>query len=233
MKPGKESPPRRSGAGRRHDISNIYDYETAPMTGKPGGLFARRRPWVLLFIAVGLLWIARLGVGPSEGPPAWEGLPQGEEIPDAMLEGFQLVSTDQGVKQWELFAQSAKMFQKSREAYTEQIYIEYYRNNRIISTLTADRGIINTFTNDTRAEGNVELIAENGAKLQADKLHWNAKTRMISSEGRVRITKGLDDITAVGMEADARLDNVRFKSDVHTRVRDAAEIQNFERRKRF
>jgi len=220
-------------ARKRHDFSRLYDYEPLPLDKPRGGLFARRRPWVLAGIALLLLAFAWWNMRSSVPDSDWGGLPRGEDAPDATLEGFHLVSSTRGVKQWELYAQSARLYQQSREAYASQIYVEYFRNNRVISTLTADRGVINMQTNDTYAEGHVELIAENGAKLETSKLHWDSRTETIRTDSRVHIYKGLDDITAQGMTADAHLDNIRFVKDVHTRVRDASEIEKFDLKKRF
>jgi lipopolysaccharide export system protein LptC len=205
---------------RRHDFSKLYDYEPIPLDVPKRGLFARRRPWVLAALALVLLWAAWLNTKPAPPEPGWVGLPQGEDAPDALLQGFRLISSTRGVKQWELYAQSAQLYQKKGQAFAEQINVEYYRNNRVISTLTADKGIINTLTNDTFVDGHVEL-------------KWDSKSEMITSDARVHIYKGLDDITAVGMVADARLDNVKFVRDVHTRVRDTREIERFDKRKRF
>lgn len=221
------------GAGEGPDLSGLYDYGTTPLDPPKVGLFARRRPWVLAGVAILLLGIAWWSLKTPVPVDDWGGVPRGEDAPDASLEGFHLVSSTGGVKQWELYAQSARLYQKTREAYAEQIYVEYFRNNRVISTLTADRGVINMQTNDTRAEGHVELIAENGAKLETAQLHWDAKTETIRTESRVRIYKGLDDITAQGMVADARLDSIRFIKDVRTRVRDASEVEKFDVKKRF
>jgi len=224
---------RRSASANPSDHSRLYDYESLPLVKSAEKKRNAIRPWILAALAVGLLLFAWQNVKKPVKQSDWAGLPQGETAPDAILEGFHLISSHQGVKQWELYSQSARLFQKNKEAFAEQVYVEYYKDNKIISTLTADKGVINTQTNDTYAEGHVELITENGAKLETSKLRWNSKTEMITTDARVHIYKGLDDITAMGMEADAQLGAVRFMRDVHTRVRDAGEIEKFERAKRF
>jgi len=220
-------------ARSRSDLSGLHDHEPINLESSRTGLFARRRPWVLAIVALILLGVAWLNMKPAASNEEWGTIPYGEDAPDAYLEGFHLVSSVRGSKQWELYAQSAKMYQKNKEAYAEQIYVEYFRNGRIVSTLTADRGVINTQSNDTFAEGHVELITENGAKLETSKLQWDSKNQSIHTGERVHIYKGLDDITALGMSADARLDTIRFMKDVRTRVRDTKEIENFSHKKRF
>jgi LPS export ABC transporter protein LptC len=192
---------------------------------------ARLWVWVvLLIITSGLYWAFRTTSKPSDD---WAKAPEGEKPPDALIEGFHLVSSLRGVKQWELYARSARLYQENKQAFADEIYVEYYRKGKIVSTLTADKGVIQTETQDTSADGHVELIAENGAKLTTDHLQWTGSTETISTESRVHILKGLDDITATGVEADARLNNIRFKKDVHSKVRDTTEIENFDKPKKF
>jgi LPS export ABC transporter protein LptC len=187
--------------------------------------------WILLLACtVGLYLTLQKTNKPDED---WTKIPEGEKAPDALIEGFRLVSSLRGVKQWELYARQARLYQEAKKAFADDIYVQYFQKGKIVSTLTADKGVIQTETQDTSAEGHVELIAENGVKLSTDRLKWVSQSETITTESRVHILKGMDDITATGMEADARLNNIRFKKDVRTRVRDVKEIENFEKPKKF
>ncbi len=158
---------------------------------------------------------------------------QAEDSPDALIEKFHLISTVQGKRRWELFSDTARVFQASKQAFADQIYAQYYKNDHIISTLTADKAIINTDTNATQAQGHVELITENGSKLMTDTLNWDPATDQIKTDDRVRVYKGMDDITATGMVADTQLNNIRFIRDVQTSVKDSHEVVDFEKSKKF
>ena len=163
----------------------------------------------------------------------WESASPGAKSPDAVIEKFHLISTVQGEKHWELYSTSAQLFQTQKQAYADNIYAQYFKKNRMVSTLTADKAVINTETNETRVEGHIELITENGSKLETEKLNWDPDTDEIKTEARVHIYKGSDDITAVGMVADTQLNNVRFMKDVHTKVRDTGEVERFHEPKKF
>jgi len=161
------------------------------------------------------------------------GTPPVEDPPDAVFEKFHLISTVHGVKRWELFSDTAKVFQGTKKAFADQIYAQYYKEGRVISTLTAERAIIDTESNATQAQGHVELIVENGSKLETEDLQWDPATDQIRAEGPVHVYKGMDDITAVGLVADTQLNNVTFLRDVETKVRDTREIEHFEKPKKF
>ncbi|HET9870030.1 MAG TPA: LPS export ABC transporter periplasmic protein LptC, partial [bacterium] len=158
---------------------------------------------------------------------------QGPASPDATIDKFHLISTALGMKHWELYATQAKLYQNLKEADTQDIYAEYYKNNKMVSNLTADKAVINTETNATVVEGHVELITENGSKLQTEKLAWDPDTDLLHTNEPVHVYKGSDDITAVGLTADTELDHIQFTKDVHTQVRDTHEIADFNRPKPF
>ena len=182
-------------------------------------------------LVIGLLYWSLSQSTPKPTSP--ETFSQGESSPDAIIEKFHLVSTVQGQKRWSLDADSARFYQNQKEAYADVIYAQYYKKDKLVSTLTSDKAIINTETNATQAIGHVELIVENGSKLETDKLNWDPATDLIRTDSRVHIYKGMDDITAIGLVADTQLDNIRFMKDVHTQVRDTREIENFGQSKKF
>jgi len=194
----------------------------------------RKRMVWLLGGALGLICLLYWGLNQSRPKPTSpEVFSQGENSPDAVIEKFHLVSTVQGQKRWSMDADIARFYQNQKIAYADVIYAQYFKKDKLISTLTGDKATINTETNATQAEGHVELIVENGSKLETDKLNWEPDTDLIKTDSRVHVYKGTDDITAVGLVADTQLNNIRFMKDVHTQVRDTHEIETFENSKKF
>jgi len=183
-----------------------------------------------VFLGGILAWLVHQG---NSRQTVLENSSPGAKSPDAVIYKFHLVSTVQGEKKWELFSTSAQLYQNQKQAYADDIYAEYYKKNKLVSTLTAGKAVINTETNETQVEGHVELITENGSKMETEKLSWNPDTDEIKTESRVHVYKGLDDITAVGMTADTQLNNVRFMRDVVTKVRDTREVEHFHEPKKF
>jgi LPS export ABC transporter protein LptC len=166
-------------------------------------------------------------------PNSAETIAQSEDSPDAIIEKFHLVSTFKGVKRWEFYSDMARLYQAQKLAYTDNVYAQYYKKEKLVSTLTADKAIINTETNETQAQGHVELIVENGSKLETEKLDWNPDTDQIKTDEKVHVYKGSDEITAVGMTADTELNNIHFSRDVHSKVRDVNDITDFQKPKPF
>jgi len=200
---------------------------------EPRSVRLKRYFW-FLGIAVLLIGLLALGLLKSKpAPTSPETLSQGENSPDAIIEKFHLVSTVQGKKRWEFYADIARLYQNQKEAYSDNIYAQYYKKDKLTSTLTADHATVNTDTNATQAQGHVELIVENGSKLETDKLNWDPATDLVKTEGWVHVYKGQDEITAVGMVADTQLNNIRFTKDVQTKVRDTRELENFSKPKPF
>ncbi len=193
-----------------------------------------KRYFWLLGAAVLIIVILALGLLKNNPTPTTpETVSEGANSPDAIIEKFHLVSTVQGQKRWELFSDVARLYENQKQAYSDNVYAQYYKKDKLVSTLTADSAIVNTETNATQAVGHVELIVENGSKLETDKLNWDPATDQIKTDGLVHVFKGMDDITAVGLVADTQLNNIRFNKDVRTQVRDTHEIENFSKAKPF
>jgi LPS export ABC transporter protein LptC len=79
----------------------------------------------------------------------------------------------------------------------------------------------------------VVLITENESRLDTDKLNWNPDTDEIKTDERVHVLKGSNEITAVGMVADTELNNIQFTRDVHSKVRDVNDIEDYQKPKPF
>ncbi len=185
---------------------------------------------VFAVVAIGLFFLREKS---QPAPNSPETVAQDEDSPDAIIEKFHLISSFKGVKRWELYSDMARLYQSQRLAYSDNVYAQYYKKDKLVSTLTSDKAIINTETNATQAQGHVQLIVENGSKLETEKLNWNPDTDQIKTDDWVHVYKGADEITAVGMTADTELNNIHFNKDVHSKVRDVNDITDFKKPKPF
>ncbi|HXL73473.1 MAG TPA: LPS export ABC transporter periplasmic protein LptC [bacterium] len=197
-----------------------------------------RKDYGRLFILLGILAAVSLAMfllreksQPLSNSP--ETVAQDEDSPDAIIDKFHLVSSFKGIKRWELYSDIARLYQTQKLAYSDNIYAQYYKDNKLVSTLTADKAIINTETNATEAEGHVVLVTENESRLDTDKLNWNPDTDEIKTDEKVHVLKGSNEITAVGMVADTELNNIQFTKDVHSKVRDVNDIEDYQKPKPF
>lgn len=194
---------------------------------------SKRVFWIIGLAVAGIVGLFFALNKNGEKAPGVEVVSQGGNSPDAVIEDFHLVSTVQGERHWEMYSNKARLYQNQKEAYADNITCQYYKKGKIASTLTADQAQINTETNATLAEGHVELIVENGSKLETEKLSWDQDTDQIKTDGRVHIYKGADEITAIGLVADTQLNNIQFMKDVKTQVRDTHEVETFSEPKKF
>ena len=151
-----------------------------------------------------------VGCGQKAPPPSGD-VPQGL-VPDQIIEGFSLMETENGKKQWVLTSPKASNYEKQKTVQIEGVKIDFYRvNEELYSTLTADRGTVNTTSNDMVAQGHVLVISKDGAKLETNLLRWDNARQKIMSDDSVRITRGKTVMTGIGLESDPSLEHVVIK----------------------
>jgi LPS export ABC transporter protein LptC len=82
------------------------------------------------------------------------------------------------------------------------------------STLTSQRGSIDDRTQDLIAEDSVRVVTVEQETLRTSRLEWDPKRQRISTEAPFRMTKGTDEVTGIGLEADPDLSHYRIERQV-------------------
>ena len=129
--------------------------------------------------------------------------------PDQRIEDFTLTETYKGSETWHLVADYADVYEQMKVAKAVNITIEFYKQGKRSSTLTANWGTIDLGSNDMVAYNNVVVIASDGTKLETSKLRWDAFDAHIRSDEKVRFTKGNSIIYGIGFESDPDLENFK------------------------
>lgn len=150
----------------------------------------------------------------------YRSLQQGQEIisgadpeVDIAIGKVHQVSTRDGRKEWVLDAESAKMMGSENRLGLEKITAVFYSEDGQQVHLSADRGSVDTRTNDVEVTGNVVLNNEE-YKLTSDKISYHKSSQLITSPGQVRITGGKSDLKADNMTFNLNSKNARMEGNV-------------------
>ena len=75
-----------------------------------------------------------------------------------------------------------------------------------ISTLFSDSAIVENYSNNLKAFGNVKVISDSGYTLFSDRIYWNNQYKLVTSDDSVMFTNSYQDtMYGVGFESDVDL----------------------------
>ncbi len=149
----------------------------------------------------------------------------GKNYPSAYLEGFRLVETVKGRTTWEFQADNAMVYETKNKAYAERVRIYGYNAGRLVSYLTADKGTVQTQTNEAEVEGHVVLMGQQKTKLETQTLQWDPRNKKITTDDFVKVTYGDGNVlTGFGLVASANLDHLQIM-DPRGRIKDITQVQ--------
>jgi LPS export ABC transporter protein LptC len=165
-----------------------------------------------------------LAAAGCEKPPE---VPQGNqaEKPSLAFEGFRAEGTRLGVKEWESTARTAQVFQTSKLARAQQVFVRYFQKGQEVSQVQSDSAEINLDDHDILAMGHVILRSSKGAVLYTDRLRWQNQSQVISTDAWVKVIKGDNVLTGRGLTADRELEHVEVKEQVQVRAKSLEEAR--------
>jgi lipopolysaccharide export system protein LptC len=112
---------------------------------------------------------------------------------------LQQISKKNGIKEWELKADSATLLKDEDKAILIDVSIIFFDKNNKKVFLKSEKGFLNTKTHDMIFSNNVVVRYETST-LITDKLHYNKKKHIIYSDTHVKLTKKNSVIEADSME---------------------------------
>ncbi len=134
-------------------------------------------------------------------------------IPDSNIKeeavGFSLTATTKGARDWELNAEKAVSYEDRIIVYT--IRLDFYRNKKIYSTLTADSGIYFGETDNMKAFGDVKVVTKEGKNLETSELEWLNKESKIRTDKEIKITEQDKTIIGKGLESNPDLTCIKIR----------------------
>ena len=162
--------------------------------------------------------IALLALAAAAGCRTEEATPTSNDSavrpPSEGMRGISLQNFREAATRWVLQADTASVFREKKRVEAEWVVIDFYEGDDHVSRLTADRGILEQNTDDLEVRGNVRVTSDDGALLETEVLFWDHQASRIHTDEFVRITRGGDVLTGVGLVTDPGLDRVEIKREV-------------------
>ena len=122
-------------------------------------------------------------------------------------------ATKNGKKEWRLVADSAHYIEKENRAIFENLEVVFYIDDGGEVNLTADRGYLQTETNDIKVEGNV--LVDNGSyRVETMALNYNHELRRLHTNERVKVSGQMFSLSADAVEMDLNTQKSEFNGNV-------------------
>ncbi|RLB99006.1 MAG: LPS export ABC transporter periplasmic protein LptC [Deltaproteobacteria bacterium] len=114
------------------------------------------------------------------------------------LNALKQISKKNGIKEWELKAASATLLKDKNQAVLIDVSVIFFTKDNKKVHLTSQKGNLNTKTHDMTFSDKVVVTYETST-LRTDKLHYNKKKHIITSDTHVRLEKKNSVIEADSM----------------------------------
>ncbi len=173
------------------------------------------------FALLALATIGLAGCRTDEGSPTSTEKPS--KAPSEGIRGVSLASYRVGDTRWVLRSDTASVYRKSKRVEAERVRVDFYEEDEHMSVLTADTGILIQTTDDLEARGNVRVQTDEGALLETEVLFWDHQQSRIHTEAFVKITRGENVLTGIGLETDPGLDRIDLKNEIRGTMIDVTE----------
>jgi LPS export ABC transporter protein LptC len=145
----------------------------------------------------------------------------GRGSPDEVFFDFTTQESDSGKTRWVLISPKASKFKDKGLMVLEKPTIKFFDDRgKLETTLTSESGELYQDTQDMLAYGNVVVTSQSGDVLETDSLFWDDAREKILSNSFVRLKRGSDILTGIGLECDYNLSSINVKKDVSATIID-------------
>lgn len=150
------------------------------------------------------------------------------EAPELLLETLQdgadmsigkihQTATRDGKREWSLEADSAQYIEDKKEVILKQLSVTFYLDDGDKVYLTAQRGVLNTDSNDIEVSGNV-IIIKDTYRLTTEKLNYANKQRVIFTRSPVLLTGEDSRVSANSASLDLNTKTIKLKGNVESTI---------------
>lgn len=136
-----------------------------------------------------------------------------QEGADLSLGKIRQTASRDGKKEWSLEAETADYMEAENKVHLKNLSVTYYLKDNREVYLKADRGILQTVTNDIEFTGNV-VIENEAYRMKTEHLNYEHAKRFIFCREPVRIWGENAEITGESATYDLNADKIVLKGSI-------------------
>ncbi len=118
---------------------------------------------------------------------------------DLKMDRVHIVQNKQGSKNWEMWADTAKVYRKKDHTKLENVHLRFYPKNGQIMDVTADNGLMENQSRNMRLRGNVLIKTQDGISMRTEALQFRPKEKKIDSDEKIFVRGDTFRLTGVGL----------------------------------
>jgi LPS export ABC transporter protein LptC len=168
--------------------------------------------WSIILITVGIIIVVYLGYRRISDTPELI-LSTIQDGANLSIGRIQQTATRDGKREWSLEATSAHYIETEKQVILKDLAVTFFLDDNSEVYLTAQKGVLNTDSNDIEVSGNV-VIKKDNYRLTTEQLNYDHKQRIIFTKVPVTISGNSTNILADSAIFDLNTKKVRLEGNV-------------------
>lgn len=137
---------------------------------------------------------------------------------DLDIDGMHVVQNAEGVKQWELWADSARVYRGKDVTVLKNLRLRFYPNDGETADVSARQGTMENKSRNMRISGDVVILASDGVSLKTDALRFRPGEKRIASDSRVLIEGARFRLSGTGLRGRTDLGRYELREKVSATI---------------
>lgn len=139
---------------------------------------------------------------------------------DLQINRMHVVHNANGTKEWEMWADRAKVYRDQDVTKLENLRLRLYPRGGEPADVSAERGVMENKSRNMSIEGNVLIRSADGMTLRTESLEFNPKEKRVDSDAHVTVEGKTFRLTGVGLHGNTQLGRYVLKKQVTALIYD-------------
>jgi LPS export ABC transporter protein LptC len=174
---------------------------------------------LVMFITLGIILSVFLSARRFQSPPAPTVSEVQQEEASLSMQGVLVASTRDGLKAWDLTAESGNYFDNRQQAVFNNISVIFYQKQGGEVTLTADKGIYQSVSNDLELSGHV-VVKNDQYRMESTHVQYDHKHGKLISNKSVSVSGQTIDFVAESMAYYLKTSEITFGGNISGTISD-------------